>query len=88
MSARQPLRVCAMPSRPRAPLLTRAHALAALGWAPDAARVLLRVRQKLAGTEEVQTEPLSVAGQVQRLVREATDPENLARMFPGWQAWV
>ncbi len=31
---------------------------------------------------------LSVAGHVAHLIKEATDPANLARLFYGWQAWV
>jgi ataxia telangiectasia mutated family protein len=51
-----------------------------------AERVLLRLRQKLGGFEEgVQ---LSVTGQVNHLIREARDPKNLCRLFPGWQAYI
>eukprot|EP01038_Epipyxis_sp_PR26KG_P009200 gene9200-12410_t len=32
--------------------------------------------------------PLSVQGQVQRLVEEATADENLAQLFIGWQSWL
>ena len=31
--------------------------------------------------------PLSVPGQVQRLIQEATDPENLCQMYMGWMPW-
>ena len=31
---------------------------------------------------------LSVQGQVQRLVEEATAKENLAQMYIGWSAWL
>ena len=32
--------------------------------------------------------PMSVQGQVQRLIDEATMLENLCQMFMGWQAWL
>ena len=31
---------------------------------------------------------LSVQGQVQRLIQEATNDENLAMMYQGWMAWL
>ena len=32
--------------------------------------------------------PLSVEGQAQRLIDEATARENLVQLFIGWQAWL
>ena len=32
--------------------------------------------------------PVSVQGQVQRSIDEATMLENLCQMFMGWQAWL
>jgi len=32
--------------------------------------------------------PVSVEGQAQRLIEEATAPENLMQMFVGWQPWI
>lgn len=52
----------------------------------DAARALLRVKQKLDGYEE--GEMRSVHGQVQQLIQDAIDPERLCQMFPGWGAWM
>nr|XP_027123123.1 serine/threonine-protein kinase ATM isoform X2 [Coffea arabica] len=52
----------------------------------DAARALLRVKQKLDGYEE--GEMRSVRGQVQQLVQDAIDPDRLSQMFPGWGAWM
>ncbi|KAJ4840216.1 hypothetical protein Tsubulata_002970 [Turnera subulata] len=52
----------------------------------DAARALLRVKQKLDGYEE--GELRSVQGQVQQLIQDAIDPERLCQMFPGWGAWL
>lgn len=51
-----------------------------------AKRVLLRLKQKLDGIED--GVHLSVSGQVNHLIREAMDPKNLCRLFPGWQPWV
>ena len=31
---------------------------------------------------------LSVEGQVKNLVADATDPENLCVLFPGWAPWL
>ncbi|KAJ4974544.1 hypothetical protein NE237_007718 [Protea cynaroides] len=52
----------------------------------DAARALMRVKQKLDGYEE--GEMRSVHGQVQQLVQDAIDPERLCQLFPGWGAWL
>lgn len=52
----------------------------------DAARALMRVKQKLDGYEE--GEMRSVHGQVQQLIHDATDPDRLCHMFPGWGAWL
>ena len=52
----------------------------------DAERALLRVRQKLDGTED--GELRSVEGQVQQLLQDARDPDKLCRLYPGWAAWV
>lgn len=51
-----------------------------------AERALLRVTQKLEGREE--GSKLSVEGQVNSLIQQATDPNNLAMLFAGWQAYV
>ncbi|QHO17058.1 hypothetical protein HN873_033624 [Arachis hypogaea] len=52
----------------------------------DAARALLRVKQKLDGYEE--GEMRSIHGQVQQLIQDAIDPERLCQMFPGWGSWL
>ncbi|XP_008453086.1 serine/threonine-protein kinase ATM isoform X2 [Cucumis melo] len=52
----------------------------------DAARALLRVKQKLDGYED--GEMRSVHGQVQQLIQDAIDPDRLCHMFPGWGAWL
>ncbi|XP_058091812.1 serine/threonine-protein kinase ATM isoform X2 [Magnolia sinica] len=52
----------------------------------DAARALMRVKQKLDGYEE--GEMRSVQGQVQQLIQDAIDAEHLCQMFPGWGAWM
>ena len=51
-----------------------------------AERVLLRLQEKLEGIED--GVPLSVSGQVNQLIQEATDPSNLCLLFPGWQPWI
>uniref|UniRef100_A0A8C7T2I5 non-specific serine/threonine protein kinase n=1 Tax=Oncorhynchus mykiss TaxID=8022 RepID=A0A8C7T2I5_ONCMY len=51
-----------------------------------AERVLLRLQEKLKGVEDGRV--LSVGGQVNLLIQQAMDPNNLSRLFPGWQAWV
>ncbi|KAL6011510.1 hypothetical protein ACLOJK_001958 [Asimina triloba] len=52
----------------------------------DAARALMRVKQKLDGYEE--GEMRSIQGQVQQLIQDAIDAERLCQMFPGWGAWM
>ncbi|XP_048228650.1 serine/threonine-protein kinase ATM isoform X3 [Ricinus communis] len=52
----------------------------------DAARALMRVKQKLDGYEE--GELRSVHGQVQQLIQDATDADRLCQLFPGWGAWM
>ncbi|KAF7996223.1 hypothetical protein HCN44_001855 [Aphidius gifuensis] len=49
-----------------------------------AKKSLLRMEQKLLGTEEgIAT---SISGQVDRLIQQARNPANLAVIFSGWQA--
>lgn len=54
----------------------------------SAKRTLVRLSQKLRGVEK--GTPLSVRGQVNLLIQQATDPANLYRIFHGWrpQAWL
>jgi len=49
-------------------------------------RALMVLKAKLDGREE--GTPMSVEGQVNKLIQEATDPENLCSIFAGWQPWV
>ncbi|KAL6847730.1 hypothetical protein ACP4OV_021858 [Aristida adscensionis] len=51
----------------------------------DAARAILRVKQKLDGYED--GEMRSVQGQVQQLIQDAVDVDRLCQMFPGWGPW-
>ncbi|XP_029040439.2 serine-protein kinase ATM [Osmia bicornis bicornis] len=51
-----------------------------------AERSLLRIEQKLQGTEEGLAS--SVSGQVERLIQQARDPINLCRLFCGWQPYL
>jgi len=51
-----------------------------------AERILFVVRQKLQGYENgVQ---LSSSGQINLLIQEATNPENLCRLYAGWQPYL
>eukprot|EP00899_Mesostigma_viride_P015595 jgi/Mesvir1/24036/Mv10774-RA.1 len=52
----------------------------------DAARALLRIKQKLEGYEE--GEARGIQGQVQQLLQQAMDPDRLCRLFPGWAPWL
>jgi ataxia telangiectasia mutated family protein len=55
----------------------------------DASRVLDRLKQKLQGHgEDPNGDMMSVEGQVKLLVNEATDPENLCKIYSGWGAWL
>ncbi|XP_053981121.1 serine-protein kinase ATM isoform X1 [Hylaeus volcanicus] len=51
-----------------------------------AERALLRIEQKLQGTEEGLAS--SVSGQVERLIQQARDPVNLCRLYYGWQPYL
>ena len=51
-------------------------------------RLLLRLGEKLDAIEDGSAIPMSVSGQVGRLIQDATDPSNLCRLFPGWQPWI
>lgn len=52
----------------------------------SAERALIRLRQKLHGTEEGGTS--SVEGQVEKLIQQARDPSNLCRLYHGWQSYL
>lgn len=52
----------------------------------DAARAILRVKQKLDGYED--GEMRSVEGQVRQLIQDAVDVDRLCQMFPGWGPWL
>jgi ataxia telangiectasia mutated family protein len=54
----------------------------------DAARAVLRVKQKLEGVAGGEGGALGVAAQVDELLAQAQDPELLCRMFVGWSAWM
>lgn len=52
----------------------------------SAERALLRIEQKLQGTEEGLAS--SVSGQVERLIQQARDSTNLCRLYCGWQPYL
>lgn len=51
-----------------------------------AERALLRLSNKLHGIED--NRAINVEAQVEKLIQEARNPENLARLFSGWQAYA
>nr|CAB3224438.1 serine-protein kinase ATM-like [Phallusia mammillata] len=51
-----------------------------------AERVLLRLQEKLRGHEEGSV--LSICGQVNMLIQQATDPSRLCQLFAGWQPYL
>lgn len=51
-----------------------------------AARVLIRLNEKLNGRDENDT--TAIENQVERLIRQATNPTNQAQMFYGWQPYL
>ncbi|KAJ8960033.1 hypothetical protein NQ318_009470 [Aromia moschata] len=51
-----------------------------------AERALLRLREKLQGTEL--GNPTSIEHQVGTLIQQAMDPANLCKLFCGWQAYL
>uniref|UniRef100_A0A2H8TWI9 non-specific serine/threonine protein kinase n=2 Tax=Melanaphis sacchari TaxID=742174 RepID=A0A2H8TWI9_9HEMI len=53
-----------------------------------AERSLNRVRVKLCGMEQAETAAASINGQVNLLIQKARDPNNLALLYHGWQAYL
>ncbi|VEN39029.1 unnamed protein product [Callosobruchus maculatus] len=51
-----------------------------------AERALLRIREKLQGTEL--GHPTTIEHQVGTLIQQATDPANLCKLFVGWQPYL
>nr|CAI5844505.1 unnamed protein product [Callosobruchus analis] len=51
-----------------------------------AERALLRIREKLQGTEL--GHPTTIEHQVGTLIQQATDPVNLCKLFVGWQPYL
>jgi serine/threonine-protein kinase ATR len=49
---------------------------------------LAAVSARLEGRATLEGLPMSVDGQVQWLIEQATDPGNLAHMFRGWAPWL
>eukprot|EP01105_Mastigella_eilhardi_P017339 TRINITY_DN3987_c0_g1_i4.p1 TRINITY_DN3987_c0_g1~~TRINITY_DN3987_c0_g1_i4.p1 ORF type:complete len:2825 (-),score=459.94 TRINITY_DN3987_c0_g1_i4:70-7503(-) len=48
--------------------------------------VLKRVKEKLQGTDQMETVPVEL--QVDRIVEQAVSTENLCRMYEGWTPWI
>lgn len=53
-----------------------------------AVSVWRRIRMKLEGRDPDPTRRYSTAEQVDWMIREATDPNNLAVLYEGWTPWV
>lgn len=51
-----------------------------------AERALMRLQQKLQGLEEGVA--MSIEGQVNLLIQTARDPNNLCRLYAGWQPYL
>ena len=58
------------------------------GQNPLAIKSLQAIDRKLLGYINNLKLPMSVAGQVEYLIRTATDPENLSRMYIGWAPYL
>lgn len=56
------------------------------GFNKVAERALTRIRLKLEGLEEGTT--TSIEGQINRLIQQAKDPQNLCKIFHGWQPYL
>eukprot|EP01035_Chromulina_nebulosa_P017025 gene17025-22531_t len=54
----------------------------------SAKKTLIRIDKKLQGFENVTGQALSIEGQVGQLISEATDVNNLCKMFAGWAPWI
>lgn len=52
----------------------------------SAERALLRLKEKLEGREDGNV--ASVESQVEKLLQQARNPENLCRLYCGWQAYL
>lgn len=56
---------------------------------PNLSRILRKDGHKYQSDEELRNElPLSVEGQVHKLIAEATSHENLVQLYVGWMPWV
>jgi len=51
-----------------------------------AERILFQLKQKLLGYEN--GAQLSTSGHINNLINEAINPENLCRIYVGWQAYL
>ncbi|KAJ3075069.1 serine/threonine-protein kinase M1 [Podochytrium sp. JEL0797] len=54
----------------------------------EAVKHLTRIETKLKGIPRQGLLPLSIEGQVQELIAEATDPKNLSAMYIGWAPFL
>ena len=54
----------------------------------QASRIMRKIERRLCGFIDNEHLPLSVEGQVQKLVSQATSQENLAHMYIWWMPWL
>jgi serine/threonine-protein kinase ATR len=58
------------------------------GCNPLAVKSLTTIERKLQGYVHATRLPMSTSGQVEYLIQQATDPENLSRMYIGWASFL
>ncbi|KAI8612937.1 hypothetical protein BC830DRAFT_1134506 [Chytriomyces sp. MP71] len=82
------------PSKPSRSLVTKGRTSAGITISsaeeqenPEALKVLNKIETKLKGLMKGSV-PLSIEGQVQELISEATDPKNLGAMYIGWAPFL
>lgn len=54
----------------------------------NAEQVLFKIENKIVGRDLQNTESISVEKQVDKIIKEATNENNLALMYHGWGAWL
>lgn len=53
-----------------------------------AERALIRLEEKLDGKHVSRSDITTVEGHVEILINEAMNPDNLCKLFVGWQAYL
>uniref|UniRef100_A0A6B2LYN4 FATC domain-containing protein n=1 Tax=Arcella intermedia TaxID=1963864 RepID=A0A6B2LYN4_9EUKA len=52
-----------------------------------AVNIVKRVKEKLEGYDGT-NEPMSIAQQVDWVIKESTSTDNLCKMYEGWTSWI